>query len=86
MQRDDELLPLDLSALGDRTVQTAYPTSDPFDLRALFFTLAFLLMILDTIAVFLLAGGLSRLGLRRPHRRHGSCSGLRCRSPGPCRH
>ncbi|MBN8181568.1 DUF4159 domain-containing protein [Roseibium aggregatum] len=64
MQRDDELLPLDLSALGDRTVQTAYPTSDPFDLRALFFTLAFLLMILDTIAVFLLAGGLSRLGLR----------------------
>lgn len=65
MQRDDRLEPLDLSALGEGAVEAPYPASDPFDLRSLFFTLAFLLMVADAIAVFLLAGGLSRIGLRR---------------------
>jgi hypothetical protein len=64
MQRDDVLEPLDLSALGEQAVEAPYPASDPFDLRSLFFTLAFLLMVVDAIAVFLLAGGLSRIGLR----------------------
>lgn len=64
MRPDDELQPLDLSALGDRATQTAYPASDPLDLRAFFFTFAFLLMVLDAVVVFLLAGGLSRIGLR----------------------
>ncbi|MCX2725837.1 DUF4159 domain-containing protein [Roseibium salinum] len=64
MQREDELLPLDLSPLGGDAVETAYPESDPFDLRSVFFTLAFLLLVLDAIAVFLLAGGLSRVRLR----------------------
>jgi len=64
MQRDDKLEPLDLSALGEGAVEAPYPASDPFDLRSLFFTLAFLLMVADAIAVFLLAGGLSRIGLR----------------------
>jgi len=64
MNRDDDLQPLDLTALGETAVVSAYPTADPLDLRATFFTLAFLLMVVDTIAVFLLAGGLSRVGLR----------------------
>lgn len=64
MQADDALLPLDLTALGSRATLTAYPASDPIDLRAFFFTLAFLLLVADAIAVFLLAGGLSRINLR----------------------
>ncbi|MHA7776974.1 DUF4159 domain-containing protein [Roseibium sp. M-1] len=64
MQKDDVLEPLDLSALGETATEAPYPASDPFDLRSLFFTLAFLLMVVDAIAVFLLAGGLSRIGLR----------------------
>ncbi|WP_428650775.1 DUF4159 domain-containing protein [Roseibium sp.] len=64
MQRGDDLQPLDLSALEGKTTTAAYPTSDPFDLRSVLFPLAFLLLVLDAIAVFLLAGGLSRLGLR----------------------
>lgn len=64
MQADDALLPLDLTALGSRATLTAYPASDPIDLRAFFFTLAFLLLVADAIAVFLLAGGLSRMNLR----------------------
>ncbi|MDN3720346.1 hypothetical protein QW131_16875 [Roseibium salinum] len=38
MQREDELLPLDLSPLGGDAVETAYPESDPFDLRSVFFS------------------------------------------------
>lgn len=64
LQRDDELMPLDLAPLGESAKQAPYPASDPFDLRALFFSLAFLLIIADTIAVFLLAGGVSRFRLR----------------------
>ncbi|TYC55836.1 DUF4159 domain-containing protein [Rhodobacterales bacterium] len=64
LRSEDELQPLDLSALGDRAVEAAYPASEPLDLRAAFFTFAFLLMVLDAIVVFLLAGGLSRVGLR----------------------
>ncbi|GAB4530630.1 MAG: DUF4159 domain-containing protein [Roseibium sp.] len=64
MGRDDELAQLDVSAFGDRASVTAYPTADPLDLRSAFFTLAFLLLVADAIAVFLLAGGLARLGLR----------------------
>ncbi|MCK7615772.1 DUF4159 domain-containing protein [Roseibium sediminicola] len=64
MKKDDSLAPLDLAPLGEAAVVSDYPTADPLDLRATFFTLAFLLMVVDTIAVFLLAGGLSRIGLR----------------------
>lgn len=64
LQRDDSLETLDLTALGERAEAVPYPASDPFDLRSLFFTLVFLLMIVDAIAVFLLAGGLARVGLR----------------------
>jgi len=64
MKNDDSLEALDITALGDTAVETAYPTADPLDLRAAFFALAFLLMVVDTIAVFLLAGGLNRIGLR----------------------
>ncbi|PVB59710.1 DUF4159 domain-containing protein [Labrenzia sp. 011] len=64
MQKDDALLPLDLAALDGDVTGAPYPASDPLDLRSVFFSLAFLLMVVDAIAVFLLAGGLSRLGLR----------------------
>ncbi|MEP3048244.1 MAG: DUF4159 domain-containing protein [Roseibium sp.] len=64
MRENDVLLPLNLEAFGDRVTETNYPTSDPFDLRAVFFSLTFLLMIVDAIAVFLLAGGLARLSPR----------------------
>lgn len=64
LSADDTLAPLDLSALGDRAVEVSYPDSDPFDLRAVFFVLAFLLMLADAIAVFVLSGGFSRLRLR----------------------
>lgn len=67
MKKDDSLAPLDLTPLGEAAVVSDYPTADPLDLRATFFTLAFLLMVVDTIAVFLLAGGLSRVGLRSRH-------------------
>ncbi len=69
MGKDDDLLRLDLSAFDGKVTVTAYPASDPLDLRSLFFPLAFLLLVLDAVAVFLLAGGLSRLGLR--HRTAG---------------
>lgn len=61
---EDTLALLDLSPFGDRAVEISYPDSNPFDLRAAFFILAFLLIVADAIAVFLLAGGLSRLHLR----------------------
>lgn len=61
---EDTLALLDLSPFGDRAVEISYPDSNPFDLRAVFFILAFLLIVADAIAVFLLAGGLSRLHLR----------------------
>ncbi|MEM9632018.1 MAG: DUF4159 domain-containing protein [Pseudomonadota bacterium] len=64
MQENDQLLPLDLTALGENVSKAAYPATDPFDLRSVFFTLAFLLLLIDAVAVFLLAGGLSRIGLR----------------------
>jgi hypothetical protein len=64
MQEDDELLPLDLTALGENVSKAAYPATDPFDLRSVFFTLAFILLLVDAVAVFLLAGGLSRIGMR----------------------
>ncbi|GAA0775372.1 DUF4159 domain-containing protein [Roseibium denhamense] len=65
LKAEDEIRSLDLEPLGNALVRAAYPTTDPLDLRAVFFTLAFLLIVLDSIAVFLLAGGLSRIGLRQ---------------------
>jgi hypothetical protein len=64
MRSEDTLEPLDLTELGDALVETPYPTAEPLDLRSTFFTLAFLLMVVDAIAVFLLAGGLGRIGFR----------------------
>ncbi|MEO9776128.1 DUF4159 domain-containing protein [Roseibium sp.] len=72
MEKEDELAPLDLSLLGGNASETPYPATDPLDLRSAFFTLAFLLMIADAIAVFLLAGGLGRVGLRG----HGSSAAV----------
>lgn len=63
MSTADELAPLDLAALGDNVSETPYPAADPLDLRSPFFTLAFLLLIADAIAVFILAGGPGRIGL-----------------------
>ncbi|QDG76430.1 DUF4159 domain-containing protein [Labrenzia sp. PHM005] len=64
MRPDDTLQPLNIEALGPDAETAPYPASDPLDLRAVFFTLVFLLMILDAAAVFFLAGGISRMRLR----------------------
>jgi len=65
LQPDDTLAPLDTEQLGGNATVMAYPSSDPLDLRATFFSLAFLLLLVDALIVILLAGGLSRLHLRR---------------------
>ncbi|MBD8876048.1 DUF4159 domain-containing protein [Roseibium polysiphoniae] len=65
MRPDDELEQLDFSPLEDIATLQPYPTNDTLDLRAAFFALAFGLLILDAIAVILLAGGLSRLRMRQ---------------------
>ncbi len=62
---DATLASLDRDMFGETVSVVAYPSSNPFDLRALLFTLAFVLIVVDAIAVIVLAGGLSRLGLRR---------------------
>ncbi|GGB34755.1 RNA-binding protein [Roseibium aquae] len=62
---DAELQPLDLAPLGEQATIASYPSANPVDLRAALFVLAFLLLIADAVAVFLLAGGPGRLGLRR---------------------
>ncbi|WP_420414124.1 DUF4159 domain-containing protein [Roseibium sp.] len=64
MRPDDSLQPLNIDTLGPDAETAPYPASDPLDLRAVFFTLVFLLMILDAVAVFFLAGGISRMRLR----------------------
>lgn len=61
LQPDDTLATLDTSPLGPNATVTAYPSSDPVDMRATFFTLAFLLLVIDAIAVIVLAGGLGRV-------------------------
>ncbi|WP_029004285.1 DUF4159 domain-containing protein [Azorhizobium doebereinerae] len=60
---DDTLKPLDLSALG----ASAAPLreSEPHDLRGLVLLAGMALLLLDALAVLLLAGGLKRIG-RRP--------------------
>ena len=63
---DDTLSPLDTEQLGGNATVMGYPSSDPVDLRATFFSLTFLLLLADALIVILLAGGLSRLHLRRP--------------------
>ena len=60
-----QLLPLEREPLGDAIEVRSYPTNESTDLRAALFSMAFLLILLDAIAVILLAGGLSRLKLRR---------------------
>lgn len=64
MRPEDTLQPLNIEALGPNVETAPYPASDPLDLRAVFFVVAFLLIIADAIAVFLLAGGISRVRLR----------------------
>ncbi|MBS8260568.1 DUF4159 domain-containing protein [Roseibium polysiphoniae] len=65
MRPDDELEQLDFSPLEDIATLQPYPTNDTLDLRAAFFAMAFGLLLLDAIAVILLAGGLSRLRMRQ---------------------
>ncbi|MFN3133290.1 DUF4159 domain-containing protein [Roseibium sp.] len=64
MRAENTLQPLNIEALGPDAETAPYPATDPLDLRAIFFTLAFLLIIADAIAVFVLAGGLNRLRLK----------------------
>ncbi|MTH98419.1 DUF4159 domain-containing protein [Roseibium sp. RKSG952] len=59
------LAALDPSQMSENTVLRNYPSSAPVDLRALLFTLAFLVFVADAIAVIFLSGALSRLGGRR---------------------
>ncbi len=61
---DDRLVPLDLSALGGTTA-TPLRESEPRDLRGLVLVVGMGLLLLDALAVLLLAGGLSRIGRRR---------------------
>lgn len=60
---DDRLKPLELGPLQARV--EPYARSEPLDLRAAFLSGAFTLLALDTLIVFLLAGGLARLARRR---------------------
>jgi hypothetical protein len=60
---EDRLGPIDFGPLQSR-VET-YSRGEPVDLRAAVLMGVFTLLVLDAIIVFLLAGGLSRLGLRR---------------------
>ena len=59
---DDRLKPLDLGPLGGRI--EPYSRGEPLDLRAGFLSGAFTLLALDTLIIFLLAGGLARLARR----------------------
>ncbi|MBD8891352.1 DUF4159 domain-containing protein [Roseibium litorale] len=61
---DAALLPLDLSAFGGAADVRTYPSNDTMDLRAILFSLAFLLLLLDAAVVILLMGGMSWLRLR----------------------
>jgi hypothetical protein len=60
---DDRLKPLDLGPLRARV--EPYSRGEPRDLRAGFLFGAFALLTLDTLIVFLLAGGFTRLSRRR---------------------
>ncbi len=60
----DRLAPLDFSALGNARHEV-YRTSEPLDLRGPVFLAALALLLLDTIAVLFLGGGIQRLIPRR---------------------
>jgi hypothetical protein len=60
----DRLAPLDASPLNARL--EAYRTSEPRDLRGPILLVALVLLALDAIVVFLMAGGIRQLGRRRP--------------------
>jgi hypothetical protein len=60
---EDRLAPIDFGPLQARV--ESYSRGEPVDLRAAVLVGVFTLLVLDAIVVFLLAGGLSRLGLRR---------------------
>jgi len=65
MRETDTLALQDLERLPETATVAAYPTRNPVDMRAALFVLVFTLLLLDAVAVILLAGGLSRLRLRR---------------------
>jgi hypothetical protein len=60
---DDRLAPLDLGPL--RALVEPYSRGAPVDLRAGVLVAVFTLLVLDAVIVFLLAGGLARLGWRQ---------------------
>lgn len=60
---EDRLAPLDLGPLRNQV--QPYARGEPVDLRAGVLTGIFTLLVLDAVIVFLLAGGLARLGARR---------------------
>jgi Domain of unknown function (DUF4159)/Aerotolerance regulator N-terminal len=62
---DDRLAPLDFSALGDARHEI-YRTTEPQDLRGPIFLLALALILLDSLCVLVLGGGIQRLMPRRP--------------------
>jgi hypothetical protein len=59
----DRLAPLDVSPLGAR--RETYRVGEPQDLRGPIFLAGLTLLLIDALVVFALAGGLSRLGMRR---------------------
>jgi hypothetical protein len=60
---EDRIVPIDFGPLRSR-VET-YSRGEAIDLRAGVLMAVFTLLVLDAIVVFLLAGGLSRIGVRR---------------------
>lgn len=65
MRPDDTVDALDTEALGDTASVLNYATANPVDLRAVLFSLAFLFLMLDVIAVMAMGGAASRLKMRR---------------------
>ncbi len=59
IEDEDNLVPLDLSALSIATILN-YPSEKPLDLRGWFFSIAILLALLDTLALLWLSGKLRR--------------------------
>lgn len=60
---DSVMIPFDPASFSGQTERLAYPDTNPLNLDTGFFSAAFLLLLLDALAVILLAGGLARLKL-----------------------
>ncbi|WP_417686560.1 DUF4159 domain-containing protein [Roseibium sp.] len=65
LNSDAELLRLDTAVFEGTADLRPYPSNASTDLKATAFAVAFALLLLDALAVILMAGGLSRLRMRR---------------------